>query len=78
MSRTVAELCGAIRRYVERHPDAADTAEGIRQWWISDVGRRPTAAELAEALEQLVESHALQRNRLASGAAIYSAYGSAQ
>ena len=54
------EICAEIVRYLVNHTEAADTARGIAEWWISrDVG--PTA----EALRRLqaygvVRSHFVQ------------------
>ena len=30
----VSEVADAILRYLARHPDAADTSEGIARWWM--------------------------------------------
>ncbi|WP_338847069.1 hypothetical protein V8J88_25300 [Massilia sp. W12] len=31
---TIQFVISAIELYLQRHPDSADTAEGIHQWWI--------------------------------------------
>lgn len=31
----IATIANAIERYLDSHPDAADTAEGIARWWLS-------------------------------------------
>ncbi len=30
----LTEIVDAILRYLDSHPDAADTAEGIAKWWL--------------------------------------------
>jgi len=30
----VQAIAAAIRAYIERHPQAMDTAEGIQRWWL--------------------------------------------
>jgi hypothetical protein len=47
-----------LSAYLEAHPEASDTVEGIRQWWMME----PADAEaLAAALERLVERGILER-----------------
>jgi hypothetical protein len=43
-----------ILRYLLVHPDARDSADGIRVWWLQP-GCEATAPEVEEALEELVE-----------------------
>ena len=53
------EVVDAILEYLEEHPQASDTLEGIAEWWIM---RRQVRAELdalQNALRQLTESGVL-------------------
>ena len=43
-----------ILRYLLVHPEARDSAEGIRVWWLRP-GCEATADEVEEALEDLIE-----------------------
>lgn len=43
-----------IERYLEEHPDAADTAEGISQWWLSEPGPTLSVSDVQRALDALV------------------------
>lgn len=51
----VAEMVDAIKRYLKKHPQAADTLEGIVNWWL--LRQRYEIAEevVNKALEVLVE-----------------------
>jgi len=43
-----------ILRYLLVHPDARDSAEGIRVWWLRP-GCEATALEVEEALDDLID-----------------------
>jgi hypothetical protein len=43
-----------ILRYVLEHPDAKDTLQGIRRWWLPRGGIEGNEAELEEVLKMLV------------------------
>ena len=62
----------AIVRYLESHPDAADTARGIRQWWLSDVAVEIGRGDLCAALDALVREGKVRRETLPGGARVYS------
>ena len=46
-------LCRALLEYWMNHPAAKDTAAGIRDWWLRDVGDA-TCTEVQDVLEALV------------------------
>ena len=46
----VAEL---IRRYLTKHPRAADTAQGIQRWWLAPTYGEVSLRSVEEALTQL-------------------------
>src|SRR5258708_7711826 len=43
-------LAEAIRDYLARHPDAADSAEGVAKWWLGPLGAEATTADTEQAL----------------------------
>jgi hypothetical protein len=60
----VHQLVDEIRRYLEAHPEACDTLEGV-SWWLN----RPdlSAQEIAAALDLLVKSREVERLERSSG-----------
>lgn len=64
-------LCDALRRYLERHPDAADSPEGIRRWWLPQGLQAIPLGVLLPALEHLVDGGEMQRTTLPDGTALY-------
>ena len=58
----VAAVAAAIRRYLNEHPNAADTVEGIARWWLSGSSGNERLADVERAMELLV----LQGNRFAA------------
>ncbi|MDB5970540.1 MAG: hypothetical protein JWQ90_2990 [Hydrocarboniphaga sp.] len=72
MERRLAELSNAVLRYLAAHPNAADSAVGIRQWWLGDVGFKASAMELQAALDQMVARRQIRVSVLADGIELYS------
>lgn len=66
-------LRGAISRYVALHPQAVDTLEGIRDWWLTDIDPKPSDSDLEAVLEILVSERILVRMDIADGAKLYGA-----
>ena len=65
------DLQQEILRYLDRHPDAADTCEGIEAWWLGDSEAAGGKADLRAALEELIRQGRLTREVLPGGAIIY-------
>jgi hypothetical protein len=61
----------SLRNYLERFPDAADSPEGIRQWWLSENLKKMSIEKLREALEILVASGEMQLSTLPDGTELY-------
>lgn len=64
----VREARERIQTYIEKYPDAADTAEGIATWWLSGM---PEPAVQA-ALDDLVRRGVMKRHATTSGRPQYS------
>lgn len=59
-----------ILRYLLAHPAAADSAEGVRDWWLHDTGEVSNAV-VADALEGLIKRGWLVMRGNINGTNIY-------
>jgi len=50
-------LVNEILGYLEFHPNAADTLEGITRWWVTKLLYQRSKSQVNEALKILVESN---------------------
>jgi len=64
-------VVGAIVEYLHAHPLAADSADGVRRWWIGAQRAGPRLDEVESALDLLVERRVLRRLPLADGTVLY-------
>jgi hypothetical protein len=62
-----------ILDYLARHPFAADSEQGIAQWWLASAGVLVTADELQRALGALLQQGRIERVPLPDRGAIYRA-----
>jgi hypothetical protein len=69
----VGAIENEIGRYLLAHPGAADTAEGIRRWWLPESLAEKPAGRIREALDRLVERRTLVRVGLPDGRTLYAA-----
>jgi hypothetical protein len=59
-----------ILKYLFEHPAAADSAEGIRSWWLGDV-REMSLALVIDVLDEMVERRLLVTHGNKSETRIY-------
>jgi hypothetical protein len=64
-----SELEEALARYCAAHPNAADSVDGVRRWWLADPAI--PLADVEAALEALVERGMLDVRRLPDGTIVY-------
>lgn len=62
-----------ILDYLARHLFAADSEDGIAQWWLGKAGVLVTAQELQQALSALLQQGRIERVPLPGHGAIYRA-----
>jgi len=67
----VARVRAAILKYLEQHGDAADTREGITDWWLPVEQRTVGRAVVERALETLVAEGFLEETRLIDRTVLY-------
>jgi hypothetical protein len=77
-SERIIVIAALIERYVTEHPQAADTAKGICQWWLASQYYRAPLADVQGALDHLVGLGRLRSTVLADGTVIYARAESAR
>lgn len=63
----------AILDHLARHPLAADTEQGIAQWWLGAAGVLVTSVELQQALAALLQHRRIECIALPDGGTLYRA-----
>ena len=66
-------VVAAIEAYLERHPEAADSADGIARWWLARDGMEDCVEDVRAALARLLDRGVVTARTLPSGERIYSA-----
>jgi hypothetical protein len=73
VTRAIAD---EIERYLQQHPIAADSAEGIRTWWLPPRLRGSDLASVLRALEQLEARGLVCRREMQGVATMFSSTAS--
>jgi hypothetical protein len=63
----------AILMHLRIHPDASDTASGIRDWWLRAAGCEEDPALVESVLDELVRGGIMKQRHLPDGGVLYSA-----
>lgn len=66
------EIETAVIGYLREHPDAADTLDGIVDWWLPRQRYDMARSRIEHALCDLVGRGLLRRRRLPGGVELYS------
>lgn len=64
-------VANEIEKYLDYHPNAADTLEGIIKWWISRIRLEETIEVVSEALSILESKGIVTKRDSADGRKIY-------
>jgi len=67
----VEALSRLILDYLQKHPKASDTLEGIATWWLEQQRIEDLVEEVAEALELLVKKGTIIAHKNLNGTTIY-------
>jgi hypothetical protein len=70
---TIDRLMRAIVRYLDAHPNASDTLEGVARWWVASDAEHAPVDALQRALDLLTDRHVLTRRMLPAGRRSYAA-----
>jgi hypothetical protein len=62
-----------IARYLAEHPAAADSADGIRRWWLLRQRFDEAAEQVQRALDRLESTGQIRKQVLPDGTVIYGA-----
>jgi hypothetical protein len=65
------EVTEEVLSYLDRHPGAADSLEGIVQWWLPQQRYETERERIGAALEVLVQKGLLVKRRLVDGTVVY-------
>ena len=68
---SAGRLAARIEAYLARWPRAADTEQGIAEWWLRDLGAPASAADVTAALDALLARGVVRSVRLPDGTQIY-------
>ena len=64
-----------ISDYLSGHPNAADSLEGIMNWWLKRQRYEQAVGRVQKALNYLVARRVMVKSRTASGEIVYSKAG---
>lgn len=67
----VARIADAIRQYLNEHPRAADTFEGVVHWWLLRQRYETAMTLVGEALDMLIQEGVLDVEKRQGSATIY-------
>jgi len=67
----VEVIAASLHDYIARHPNAADSIEGIRRWWLPS-SVVASAFDVQIALDRLVAAGVLSRRPLPDRGTLYS------
>ncbi len=68
----VLSVADQIEAYLQGHPHAADTVEGIAQWWLLGLGIGASPSVIQQALDYLVLRSIVRCNVNYGGNKVYS------
>ena len=69
--RDVARIAADVRKYLELHPHAMDTVEGITNWWLPILRYEEARERVQQALEYLESLGEIARRQMPDGRSLY-------
>lgn len=74
----LSEIQSEVLGYLQEHPNAADTAEGIRQWWLLKRLAMCSQEKVQRALDELRTRHLIESCWMSNGNEVFSMPGHAR
>ena len=68
----VMQVAQELQHYLQEHPYAADTVEGVTQWWLFSHDVEVSHTLVKKALDLLISTSIVSMKKTRSGDAIYS------
>ncbi len=68
---TRSEIQSEVLGYLDEQPNAADSIEGIRQWWLLQRMAKYSLGRVQQAVEELETAQLIERHTLADGRVVY-------
>ncbi len=68
---TIADVATEIRRYLESHPNATDSLDGVQRWWLLPGAVEAPSPSVQQALDLLVHEGAVIKKILPDGTIVY-------
>ena len=65
------QLAALIEAYLARRPRAADTEQGIAEWWMREAGVVASTGDVASALDVLLARGVVRRVQSPDGTRLY-------
>ena len=69
--KLIEDAAATIMRYLEKHPESADTVEGVADWWLARQRVADTLDLVNQALEQLAEEGLVRKQEISNGRYMY-------
>ena len=70
-SDIISEIEAEVLGYLQQHPAASDTIEGIRKWWLMSRIARYSQPRIQSAVIHLEQLHLIERRILHDGREVY-------
>ena len=67
----ITEIQESVLGYLSEHPGAADSVDGIRNWWLYQRMARASVERVQRALDELEANGAIERATLHDGSVLY-------
>lgn len=67
----IGEIADQINRYLESHPDAADSSDGILRWWIARQRLEDSIGKVEQALALLLRKGLVRKRIMIDGQVLY-------